>query len=304
MIGILQVIVDAVSLGSLYALAALGIGLLFGIMRLINFAHGDFITVGAYALIVPSAALTSTLFIGGWHWLFMVPTISAIVIALAILTERIVFRAVRGADPATLLIASFALSYFLQHLILLIYGARAKAVDVGSELNQLVLIGDLWVLKLDIVTIIVAAVLLLCLAAFMKKSRYGIQMRAAANDFVMARLLGVRANTVISVAFAISGLLAAAVSLLFISRTALLDPRMGIHFVIIAFVSTVIGGMGSLVGAALGGFTVGASTAFLQAFLPLELRPFRDALVYGLVILILLLRPRGLIRVRLYEERV
>lgn len=296
--------IDAVSLGSLYALAALGVGLLFGVMRLINFAHGDFMTVGAYALIVPSAALTSTLFIGGWHWLFMVPAITAIVIVLAVLTERIVFRGIRGADPTTLLIASFALSYFLQHLILLIYGARAKAVDVGSELNQQIIIGGLRVVALDVVTIIAAAILLLCLAAFMKRSRYGIQMRAAANDFVMARLLGVRANTVISVAFAISGLLAAAVALLFISRTALLDPRMGIPLVIIGFVSTVIGGMGSLVGAALGGFTVGVSSALLQAYLPLELRPFRDALVYGLVILILLLRPSGLIRVRSSEERV
>ena len=99
MIGILQVMIDAVSLGSLYALAALGVGLLFGVMRLINFAHGDFMTVGAYALIVPSAALTSTLFIGGWHWLFMVPAITAIVIVLAVLTERIVFRGFGGLTP-------------------------------------------------------------------------------------------------------------------------------------------------------------------------------------------------------------
>ena len=304
MINVLQVAVDAMSLGSLFALAALGVGLLFGIMRLINFAHGDFITVGAYALIIPSANVYATLFIGSWEWPFMVSAVVAIVIALAVFTERIVFRPVRGADPATLLIASFALSYFLQHTILLVYGLRGKAVNVGAALNEQVLIGGLRVLKLDLVTIAVTAILLLALVAFMKKTRYGIQMRAASEDIWMARLLGVRANTVIAVAFAISGLLAAAVSLLFISRTAILIPRLGLPLVIIAFVSTVIGGMGSLVGAALGGFVVGMSSSLLQALLPLEMRPFRDALVYVLVILILLARPQGLIRVRLIEERV
>ena len=304
MINILQVAVDAMSLGSLYALAALGVGLLFGIMRLINFAHGDFITIGAYALIIPSANVYATLFIGSWEWPFLVSTIVAIVIAVAVLTERIVFRPIRGADPATLLIASFALSYFLQHSILLVYGLRGKAVNIGAALNEQVLIGGLRVLKLDLVTIVVTIVLLLALVTFMKKTRYGIQMRAASEDIWMARLLGVRANTVIAVAFAMSGLLAAAVSLLFISRTALLVPRLGLPLVIIAFVSTVIGGMGSLVGAALGGFVVGMSSSLLQALLPLELRPFRDALVYVLVILILLARPQGLIRVRLIEERV
>lgn len=303
-LGFLQVIIDAISLGSLFALSALGVGLLFGVMRLINFAHGDFITIGAYALIVPSASLTATLFIGRWEWPFMVAAIVAVVVVVAILTERVVFRPMREADPATLLIGSFALSYFLQHVILLVYGARAKAVDVGTELNRQIVIGDIRVLALDIVTIVVTAVLLIALASFMRYSRFGIQMRAAAEDFRMARLLGVRANAVIAIAFAISGLLAAAVSLLFVSRTALLAPRMGIPLVVIAFVATVIGGMGSLVGAALGGFTVGVCSALLQTYLPIELRSFRDAAVYGLVILILLLRPQGLIRVRLQEERI
>jgi branched-chain amino acid transport system permease protein len=150
----------------------------------------------------------------------------------------------------------------------------------------------------------VTLALLIALGLFLKKTRYGIQMRAASEDFRMARLLGVRANTVISIAFAISGLLAAAVSLLYITRLGVLFPRMGLPLVIIAFVATVIGGMGSLVGAALGGFFVGAVSVILQTILPLEFRAHRDAIVYLLVIIILLWRPEGLIQVRSVKERV
>jgi branched-chain amino acid transport system permease protein len=300
----LQVLLDAVSLGSLYALSALGVGLLFGVMRLINFAHGDFITVGAYALIVPSLDITARLFIGSWAWPWMVLAIVAVVVCLALLSERIVFRPLRRADPATLLIASFALSFLLEYTLLLVYGGRPKAVNVGAGLNEQILIGDLRVPKLDLLTIVVTAVLLVALAAFMKRTSFGIQIRAASQDFRMARMLGVRADTVIATAFAVSGILAAAVSLLFIARTGILFPRMGVPLVMIAFVATVIGGMGSLVGACLGGFIVGAASALMQAVLPEDLRPNRDAFVFAIVILILLIRPEGLIRLRSSRERV
>ncbi|MSP51105.1 MAG: branched-chain amino acid ABC transporter permease [Alphaproteobacteria bacterium] len=304
MITLLQNFIDAVSLGSLYALTALGVGLLFGVLRLINFAHANFITIGAYAIIVPSTNAIATLYIGAWHWAVMSTAVVVIVVALAVVTEFIVFRPLRRADPPTLLVASFALAYALQYITLLIYDGRPKAVDIGSNLAEQVMVGELRIPKLEILTIAVTLALIVSLALFLKRTRYGIQIRAAAEDFRMARLLGVRANTVIAVAFALSGVLAAAVSLLFLARTGMLAPRMGLPLVLIAFVATVIGGMGSLVGAAVGGFVVGFASVVLQVVLPVEIRQFRDAFVYLLVIAILLWRPAGLIQVRAITERV
>lgn len=304
MTSFLQVIVDAMSTGSLYALGALGIGLLFGVVRLINFAHGDLITIGAYSLIVPSANAVATLYVGNWFWPLMAAAVGFVVVVFALALERVVFRPLRTADPATLLVGSFAASFVIQHTILLVYGGRPKAIDIGSGLSESIVVGTLRMHKLDAVTIIVTLALVAMLGLFLKHTPIGIQLRAAAEDFRMARLLGVRANRVIAIAFGLSGILAAAVSLLYVSRTGILAPSMGVQLVLIAFVATVVGGMGSLVGAALGGFLVGVTSVLLQVFLPIELRPHRDALVYLLVILTLLWRPEGLIQVEALKERV
>jgi branched-chain amino acid transport system permease protein len=299
-----QIVIDAVSLGSLYALTALGIGLIFGILRLINFAHGDFITIGAFALIVPSVAVVATPFIGTWPPYLMIPAIIAIVIVIALGTERIAFRPLRGATMSSLLIASFAVSYILQHLIILIFTGRPKAVNVGAELAKHISFLDLRVPAIQLVTIGAAIVMLGGLALFLKRTSYGVQMRAASEDFETARLLGVRANTVIALAFAISGLLAAVVSLIFITQTGILSFRMSLNLVIVAFVSTVIGGIGSLVGAAAGGFLVGVASVVLQTVLPDDYKLTRDAFVFGFVILVLIFRPEGLIVTRAVRERV
>jgi branched-chain amino acid transport system permease protein len=291
---VLQHIVDAITVGGLYALASLGIGLIFGIMRLINFAHGEFIMVGGYLLL---------LLMSQWFPL-MVLGMCVIIILLAVVTERVAFRPVRGADPATMLVTSFALSFFLQHLFVMLFGARPKGIDIAPKLMKHFLFLGLRIPKLHLVTITVTGGLLIGLALFLKHTDFGIQMRAAAEDFKTARILGVRANLVISVAFAISGLLAAAVSLLFVAQTGTLTPRMGVQLVIIAFVATIIGGMGSLVGAVLGGFLVGALTVGLQALLPMTVRPFWEAFVFVIIILVLLWRPQGILRVRAVQERV
>jgi branched-chain amino acid transport system permease protein len=301
---VLQHVIDAVSLGSLYALAALGVGLIFGVMRLINFAHGDFIMVGAYALIVPSTAIVATPLIGAWPALAMVAAILAIVVLLALATERIVFRPLRNADPATLLIGSFAVSFFLQHMVLIIYGGRPKAIDILSGLNEQVIVLGLRIPKLEIATIGITFVLLSGLALFLKRTMFGLQIRAAAEDFDMARLLGVRANTVIAMAFAASGFLAGVVALLLTTQSGVLYFGMGVQPVLFAFVATVIGGMGSLLGAALGGFLVGTVSVALQVLLPFELRLNRDAFVFLAVILVLLFRPGGLLQSRAAKERV
>lgn len=301
----LQILIDAFSLGSLFALSALGIGLVFGIMRLINFAYGEFITFGAYALVVPSSGLVAVKFIGNWPAPAMVAAIVTLVVALALLTERVAFRPVRQANPATLLISSFAVSYLLQHVILFVHSSRPKSVNILPELTEPFVGLGLRIPIIDVVTIVVGAVMLAGIAGFLKLTSFGIQMRAAVEDFRMARLLGVRANAVVAVTFAITGVLAGTVSLLFVTKTGVLDYRMGLPLVLVAFVATVVGGMGSIFGPVLGGFLLGFLSVVFQATLPEELRPLRDAFVFFCVIVILLVRPQGLVRVRsASEERV
>lgn len=300
----IQTLIDALSLGSLYALAALGIGLLFGILRLINFAHGDYITIGAYSLIVPSTAATTTVFIGGWHTVPLILAVCTIVVAAALLSDRFVFRFLRRSHPATLMVASFALGYVIQNVILAIYGSRPKSIGLWPELSRFLVIGEIRLPILQLVVISSTIILLLLLTLFLYRTRFGIQMRAASDDFMMARYLGVRADFVIGLAFAISGLLASAVSLLLVTQTGVLSPTMGLGVVLYAFIATVIGGMGSLTGSVLGGVAVGMASSFLQAYLPPDARPFRDAFLFGLVVLLLVVRPSGLVKVKGIEERV
>ena len=140
MTGFIQNAIDALALGSLYALVALGIGLIFGIMRLINFAHGDFIMLGAYALIVPSSAATATLLIGAWPAPLLIGAICLFVILVALGTERLAFRPVRRAAPSVLLITSFALSFFFENLVIMVYGGRPKAMNIWSGLAEPIIV--------------------------------------------------------------------------------------------------------------------------------------------------------------------
>lgn len=304
MIEFLQNLIDAISLGSLYALSALGIALLFGILRLINFAHGDMISIGCYALIVPSADVTARLFIGAWPPLAIIPAICLIVVVVALLTDALVFRPLRRASSPTLMIASFAVSYIIQNGILMIYGSRPKAVDLWGVTNVQVSVGDLRIPALQLITLATTFVLMTALSLFLKRTALGVQMRAAAEDFRMAQYLGVRGNVVIGLAFAVSGILAASVSLLYVTQSGSLSFTMGVPLALFAFVAVVVGGMGSLVGAVTGGFVIGIIITFLQAYLPPDLRAFRDAFAFALVILMLLMRPAGLIPARNFIERI
>jgi len=304
MIEFLQNLIDAISLGSIYALVALGVGLLFGILRLINFAHGDYITVGAFALIVPSANVTAQLLIGALPWFVMIPIICLIVVIAALLTDALVFRPLRQATSPTLMIASFAASYIVQHGILMAYGSRPKAVDLWGAANTQILLGDLRIPLLQLINVAVTLTLMAGLTLFLKRTRWGVQMRAAAEDFRMAQYLGVRGNVVISLAFAISGILAGVVSILYTMQSGSLSHTMGVPLALFAFVAVVVGGMGSLVGAVVGGFSIGLIVTMLQAYLPPDLRAFRDAFAFAIVILVLLVRPAGLVPSRAVIERV
>ena len=302
---VIQTIISALSFGSFYALGALGIGLLFSVLRLINFAHGDFVTVGGFALIIPSTAVVATLSIGGFHPVLLVACIVAVVVILALISYFLVFQYVQTSSPATMMIVSFALGYTLQNLIVMIYSGRPKAINLFAPLTGHVQLSDgLSVQILQLVIIAVTWILLIALVLFLKRTRLGVQMRAAAEDFRMARMLGVKGKYVIALAFILSGGLAGIMSLLFVTQTGILNFRMGVPIMLFFFIATVIGGMGSLVGAVVGGYSVGIVSVVLSAILPEELRGFRDACVFILVIVILLARPQGLVLTKAAKERV
>lgn len=291
---LLQTALDALNLGAIYALTALGVGLIFSVMRLINFAHGELITTAGFTAYLLDGAPLAVRLAGA----------AAAAIVLALLMERSAFRPVRRADAATLLVTSFAVSYLLQHLIVLVFGARPLGVSLLPELGETLAIGAVRVPRLEIATIAVTLLLLGALLWFFHRLPIGIQMRAAAEDFTMARLVGIRADRIIAAAFAISGFLAAFLGVYQAAQSGTVSYRMGVDLVLIAFVASVVGGMGSLAGAALGGLVVGIVSICLQAFLPEAWRPYRDAFLFGLFLVFLVARPQGLVFRRSQRERV
>jgi branched-chain amino acid transport system permease protein len=289
-----QTIVDAISLGGLYALITLGMAIVFSIMRLVNFAHGELLMIGGYALVLMSSLPLSVL----------IGLTLAVVILAALAMERVAFRPVRDSDPATLLITSFAVSFLLQNLARLILGTEPKTVTLSAGLLKSWEIGSVNIQKINVVTVVVTIVLLAAVGFFINKTRMGMQMRASAEDFSMARLVGVPANRVISVSFAVSGLLAGIAGVLLVAKTGTITPTMGLTPVLVGFVASVLGGIGSLRGAVVAGLALGIVATFLQAYLPEDLRYYRDGFLYGAVLLALVFRPDGLMNVRTRRVRV
>ena len=201
----------------------------------------------------------------------------------------------RQASAATLLVGSFALSYVLQNLAILIFGANARSGSLGEGLTKAFVIGDVRIARIDLITLVVALVMGALLTLFLKRTRLGVQMRASAEDFEMARLMGVRANRVIASAFVLSGLLAGTAAVLLIGQTGTVSATSGLPPLLIGLVAVVVGGLGSLPGAVLGAYVLGVTSVALQSGLPVGARPFRDAFLFGIVILILLLRPQGIV---------
>jgi branched-chain amino acid transport system permease protein len=287
-------LIDAMSLGALYSLLALGIALLFGIMNLINFAYGELLMIGGYALVLLAATAVPVMLLATF----------VIVIVAALLMDRIAFKPVRSADPTTLLITSFALSYLLQNVAIMVFGSLPRTTGVGSGLNHSFEIAGVAISRLDLTVIGVSAALIAGLVFLIRGTSIGIQMRAAAEDFEMARLLGVNADRVIAVTFAIAGLLAGVAGFFLVARSGSVSPEFGVSAVLIAFIATIVGGLGSLPGAVLAGFSLGIVTVAFQELLPEGLVPYRDAFVFVIVLLTLVLRPQGLLPQRARMARV
>lgn len=284
---VLQQTVNAIALGGTYALLALGLAVVFSIMGLINFAHGELMTIAGYVLMYCGLA--------GLPFVVSVPlAISAAVVA-AVLMERIAFRPVRNGSGATMLVTSFAVAMILQVLFQNLISTRSQPVLLPPFLSDSLTVFGLVIGVNKIAAIVSTIVMLVFLDRFMKHQKTGIAMRAAAEDFAVARLMGIRANTVIAGAFALSGLLAGVAAVLWVSQRASVDPLMGFMPVLKAFIAAILGGLGSLRGAVAGGFLLGFIEIYLAAFLPSGMQEFRDPIGLGLVVLVLLFRPNGLI---------
>ena len=284
----IQFTIDVLSLGGAYALMALGLVIVYGILKLVNFAYGELIMVTGYALFLTGGS--------GLPWIVMAAVAVAMAVATGILTDYIAFRPVRAKSITAVLITSFAFSTLLQNAALLFISPRPRNAPLPELFTRTVEIAGVVTPIRNLVTIAAAAVLLGVFAWAMRRTVLRIAMRAAATNFTMARMLGIPANLIISSAFAISGLLAGVVGILWIGRIGSVVPGIGSEPLLIAFIATVIGGMRSLEGAVLGGFLLALIDTSLNYLLSQELLKFRDAFTFGLVILILLWRPEGLLK--------
>jgi branched-chain amino acid transport system permease protein len=289
-----QNLIDALALGSLYALIALGVTLVYSVMDMMNFAHGEFIMLSAYALYALAGAPFGIALAGA--------LVTGVTIAIA--AERVAFRPVRRADMSTQLVTSLAVATILQNAVMGAADARPKSVATPSFVSETTQLGSLSVPNLEFITLGLTALVLAGLGWLLYRTRAGLAMRAAAENFDMARLLGVRANRVIALSFAISGALAAVVGVLLVMQTGQVSPTMGLTPVLVGFVAVTIGGFGKMLGAVIGGLFLGAASSLLGAYLPADLLPFRDAFVFSLPVAILIFKPQGLLGAATGEARV
>jgi branched-chain amino acid transport system permease protein len=291
-----QNLADGLLLGSVYALMAVGIGLVFGVLRLVNFAYGQLVMAGAFALALASQ--------WGWPAWAGIILCFAVVLALSAAMEWVVFRPLRGHSPAVMLVATFAVAFLLQSIALLWFGSLGKIATSLTFLGRFWTIGGTDIRKIAIVAVIVAAVCLLLLSLLLDRTEIGLHMRAASMDFATARMLGVRANRVISFAVLISGALAAVVAVMLTVQTPLVTPDFALRDTIVVLAGVVVGGLNRPIPATLGGFAIGFASGVLGGALPTDQSQYLPTFVFAAVILVLLVRPRGLFDFSRTVERV
>ena len=292
---ILQFALDVLSLGSLYALMALGLVIVYGILKLVNFAYGELVMVAGYTLYLFNGT--------PFPWLAMALVAILMAIATGVLTEYVAFKPVRAKSVTAVLITSFAFSTLLQNAALLFISPRARNVPLPDIFTRSIEILDVVIPIRNLITIACALLMLSVFSFAMKRTVLGLALRAAASQFRMARMVGIPANMIISLAFAISGLFAGVVAILWLGRIGSVVPGIGLEPLLVAFIATVIGGMRSLVGAVVGGYLLALIDVSLNYGLSQHLLGFRDAFTFSFVILILLFRPSGLIKGREAGQR-
>jgi len=292
---LLQFALDVLSLGSLYALMALGLVIVYGILKLVNFAYGELVMVAGYSLYLFNGT--------PFPWLAMALVAILMAIATGVLTEFVAFKPVRAKSVTAVLITSFAFSTLLQNAALLFISPRARNVPLPDVFTRSIEVLDVVIPIRNLITIACALLMLSVFSLALKRTVLGLALRAAASQFRMARMVGIPANMIISLAFAISGLFAGVVAILWLGRIGSVVPGIGLEPLLVAFIATVIGGMRSLVGAVVGGYLLALIDVTLNYCLSQHLLHFRDAFTFTFVILILLFRPSGLIKGREAGQR-
>jgi branched-chain amino acid transport system permease protein len=310
----IQQVVNALSAGSLYALMAVGLAMVFGILRLINFAHGDLMMIAAYVAVFCIGA--------GLPLLVSLPIIIGATVVVGLLMERVAYRPLRGSPDVAILLSSFAVGQILQNGTLLTTRLmdmpQLVAFPSPDLLSGVMNLGAITIPKVNVASFVSGVVLLGLLTIFVTRTNLGLSMRAAAEDLAAARLVGINVNRVVATAFAIGSALAAVAGLLFAVQAGQVNPYIGFTPVLKAFIAAVIGGFGSISGAVLGGYVLGILEvlvtslagigdllpqgsvspeirAFLQDWLPSGLASWRDAIVFVVLIVVLLIRPQGIL---------
>jgi len=289
----LQYLINGISIGAVYAIIALGYTMVYGIAKMLNFAHGDVIMVGAYA----SYCVTSYLGL---------PAVVSILVAVVVCTllgitiEGLAYKPLRGTPSLAVLITAIGVSYFLQNAAQLIFGSAPKNFSSIITMKPLTLFGGgLTITGEVLVTILVCVAIMVGLTLFTSKTRMGKAMRAVSEDRDAAQLMGINVNQTISLTFAIGSALAAVAGVLLCSTVPTLMPTTGAMPGIRAFTAAVFGGIGSIPGAMLGGILLGIIETFAKAYISTQ---FSDAIVFSVLIIILLVKPAGLLGKQIQEK--
>ncbi|HZT53579.1 MAG TPA: branched-chain amino acid ABC transporter permease [Gaiellaceae bacterium] len=277
---------NGLALGGVYALMAVGIGLVFGVLRLVNFAYGQLIMAGGFALAYGAQW-------GLPNWVSILFCFG-VVLALSALLDQLVFRPLRTHSPAVMLVATFAVAFLLQNVALLAFGPLGKSAGSLALLNQPWDIGGVFVKKIAVISVATAAGCLALLQLLLTRTPVGLHMRAAAMDFQTARLLGMRANRVIGGAVLVSGVFAAVAAVMLSVQEITVTWTFGLQDTIYVLAGVVLGGLNRPVPATLGGFAIGFASGILGGALPSSQSQYLPSFLFAAVIVVLLVRPNGL----------
>ena len=291
---LLQHLANALALGSLYALIAIGYTMVYGILRLINFAHGDVFMLGAYV-----AFYCVALFLLPWWASFVIAIV--VTALMGVLLERVAYRPLRDSPKISVMISAIGASFLIENVAVVLFGGRPKGVAVPDILNVKLTLGAVSVMSVSLVIPICTFVLLAVLLWVVGKTRTGMAMRAVSTDLDAARLQAIDVNRIISFTFGSGSLLASFGGILWSYKYPQLNPLMGVMPGLKCFIAAVIGGIGNIQGAVLGGFLLGAIELLTIAFLP-TLTGYRDAFAFVLLIVVLLVKPSGLLGSRQVEK--
>jgi branched-chain amino acid transport system permease protein len=289
-----QHLANGISLGSLYALIAIGYTMVYGILRLVNFVHGEIFMLGAY--IAFYGMLYTPL---PWWLVFILAALITGVLGLVV--ERLAYRPLRGKPRITILISAIGASFLIQNLAILIFGGRPKAFPVPDVFSGVAVIGGVSISVVTFVIPVVTVILLFGLTYWINKTRTGMAMRALSKEYEAASLMGIDINKVISITFFVGSFLGAVGGIMWGIKYPQLIPLMGVIPGIKCFIAAVIGGIGNIKGAVVGGFILGLGEIMLVAFIP-SMTGYRDAFAFVLLILILLIKPTGLMGEKIAEK--